>query len=56
MIVALLVHITCIFAYQLPVLQNTINCDKLWTRSVHYLNSFYGHLTSPNAEFLKIFN
>ncbi|XP_033166392.1 piezo-type mechanosensitive ion channel component [Drosophila mauritiana] len=32
MIVVLLVHITCIFAYQLPVLQNTINGDKLWTR------------------------
>ncbi|KRK05576.1 uncharacterized protein Dyak_GE27970, partial [Drosophila yakuba] len=32
MVVALLVHITCIFAYQLPILQSSINCDKLWTR------------------------
>ncbi|XP_043655124.1 piezo-type mechanosensitive ion channel component [Drosophila teissieri] len=32
MVVALLVHITCIFAYQLPILQSSINCDKFWTR------------------------
>ncbi|KAI8035164.1 piezo-type mechanosensitive ion channel component-like [Drosophila gunungcola] len=32
MVVALLIHITCIFAYQLPVLQRSININTIWSR------------------------
>ncbi|XP_017086360.1 piezo-type mechanosensitive ion channel component-like, partial [Drosophila eugracilis] len=34
MVVALLVHISCIFAYQLSVLQQSINSKKLWARVI----------------------